>query len=188
MNKKILLFLLTIVTLFTITGCGNSNDNSNKESEDNGNTIESNYKTYECRYSKDDNAEGKRYLIKYIFELNDKNEIEVYTLINGFSNYGSETDGYKEFCNGLKDNKQTDLLEKYKDAVAMKVVCDENNNYEAYTVKEYQVKKIKDINDFSAIYKFLEPYIKNDGTFDLEKFKNYLNTDSLKAGNYTCNY
>ena len=31
-------------------------------------------KTYECRYSKDDTAEGKRYLTKYLIELNDKKE------------------------------------------------------------------------------------------------------------------
>ena len=96
--------------------------------------------------------------------------------------------GYKEYCNGLKDNKQKDLLEKYKDIVDMKVVCDSKNNYEAYVLKEYQVKKIKDIDDFNSIYKFLEPYIKEDGTFDLESWKNYFNTDSLKAGKYSCDF
>ena len=179
MSKKLFLSLLIVVMLFTITGCGKT---------DEAGGTKSNYKSYECRYSKDDNAEGKRYLTKYIVELNDKNELEVYTLISGFSNYGSETDGYKEFCNGLKDNKQTDLLEKYKDAVAMKVVCDEKNNYEAYALKEYQVKKIKDIDEFSSIYKSLETFIKEDGSFDLDAWKNYFNTNSLKAGNYTCDY
>lgn len=181
MKKKILLSLIIVVALFTITGCGNS------ENKQNGNSSSKN-KTYECRYSKDDDAEGKRYLTKYLIELNDKNEAEVYTLITGFSNYGSETDGYKEYCNGLKDNKQKDLLEKYKDIVDMKVVCDSKNNYEAYVLKEYQVKKIKDIDDFNSIYKFLEPYIKEDGTFDLESWKNYFNTDSLKAGKYSCDF
>ena len=176
MNKKIVLSILILIALFTITGCGNTNESKSKN------------KTYECRYSKDDNTEGKRYLTKYIVELNDKNELEVYTLITGFSNYGSETDGYKEFCKGLEDNKQTDLLEKYKDAVSMKVVCDNNNNYEAYAQKEYKIKKIKDIEDFSSIYKSLETYMKEDGTFDLDAWKNYFDTDSLKAGNYTCNF
>ena len=177
--KKIFICLLALLAIFTVTGCDKSDVNKETKSKN---------KVYECRYSKDDNTEGKRYLTRYLIELNDKNEAEVYTLITGFSNYGSETDGYKDFCNGLKDNIQTDLLEKYKDAVAMKVVCDENNNYEAYALKEYQVKKIKDISDFSSIYKFLEPYIKDDGTFDLNGFKNYFNTDSLKAGNYTCDF
>ena len=176
--KKIIISLLAIVLVFTLVGCNKSETSGTK----------SNNKSYECRYSKDDNAEGKRYLTKYIIELNDKNEAEVYTLISGFSNYGSETDGYKDFCNGLKDNIQKDLLEKYKGVVAMKVVCDEKNNYEAYALKEYQIKKIKDINDFSTIYKFLEPYIKDDGTFDLEGWKNYFNVDSLKSGNYSCNF
>ena len=176
MNKKIVLSIFILIALFTITGCGNSNESR------------SNNKTYECRYSKDDNTEGKRYLTKYIVELNNKNELEVYTLISGFSNYGSETDGYKEFCKGLEDNKQTDLLEKYKDVVSMKVVCDNKNNYEAYAQKEYKVKKIKDIEDFSSIYKSLEAYMKEDGTFDLDAWKNYFDTDSLKAGNYTCNF
>ena len=176
MKKKILLSILVLLALFIVTGC-------------NGNKIgKSNYKSYECRYSKDDNAEGKRYLTKYIIELNDKNEAEVYTLISGFSNYGSKTDGYNEFCNGLKDNMQKDLLEKYKDAVSMKIVCDEKNNYEAYALKEYQVKKIKDIDELSSVYKSLETYIKEDGTFDLDAWKNYFNTDSLKAGNYSCNF
>lgn len=175
--KKVFLSLIAIVMLFVVTGCGNGST-----------TAKSNNKTYECRYSKDDNAEGKRYLTKYIIELNNKNEAEVYTLISGFSNYGSETDGYKVFCNGLKDNKQKDLLEKYKDAVSMKVVCDEKNNYEAYALKEYKIKKIKDIDEFSSVYKSLATYIKSDGTFDLEGWKNYFNTDSLKAGNYTCNF
>ena len=178
MKKKILLSLFIFLSLFIITGCESKISNSKK----------SNYKSYECRYSKDDNAEGKRYLTKYIIELNDKNEAEVYTLITGFSNYGSKTDGYNEFCNGLKDNLQKDLLEKYKDSIAMKIVCDEENNYQAYTLKEYQVKKIKDIDDLSSIYKFLEPYIKDDGTFDLDAWKEYFNTDSLKAGNYTCDF
>ena len=176
--KKIIISLLAIVLVFTLVGCNKSETSGTK----------SNNKSYECRYSKDDNAEGKRYLTKYIIELNDKNEAEVYTLISGFSNYGSETDGYKDFCNGLKDNIQKDLLEKYKDVVSMKVVCDEKNNYEAYVQKEYKIKKIKDIDEFKSINKFLDPYIKSDGTFDLEGFKNYFNIDSLKKGNYTCNY
>ena len=179
MKKKMILSLLVIVALFVITGCEDSDKNK---------TIKSNNKTYECRYSKDDNAEGKRYLTKYIIELNDKNEAEVYTLITGFSNYGSETEGYQEYCKGLKDNLQKDLLEKYKEAVSMKIVCDEKNNYEVYALKEYKVKKIKDIDELSSIYKFLETYFKEDGTFDLEAWKNYFDTDSLKAGNYTCNY
>ena len=178
MKKKIFLSLLLIVAVFTITGCDKSDIVTKK----------SGYKTYECRYSKDDNAEGKRYLTKYIIELNDKNEAEVYTLITGFSNYGSETDGYKEFCDGLKNNKQEDLLKKYKDVVSMKVVCDKENNYEAYVEKEYKVKKIKDIDEFSSINKYLSAFIKDDGTFDLDSWKNYFNTDSLKAGNYTCNF
>ena len=175
--KKIVLLSILVVALFTITGCGKSEESKKSYN-----------KSYECRYSKDDNAEGKRYLTKYTIELNDKGEAEVYSLITGFSNYGSETDGYKEFCNGLKDNKQDDLLDKYKDAVSMKVVCDEKNNYEAYALKEYQVKKIKDIDEFSKIYKDLETYMKADGTFDLNAWKNYFNTDSLKAGNYTCDF
>ena len=179
MKKKLLLCLLALLMVFTITGCGNSNESNGTKSKN---------KIYECRYSKDDNTEGKRYLTRYLMELNDKNEVEVYTLITGFSNYGSETDGYKEFCNGLKNNIQQDLLDKYKDAVAMKVVCDEKNNYEAYALKEYQVKKIKDISEFSAVYKSLETYMKDDGTFDLNAWKNYFNTDSLKAGNYTCDF
>ena len=83
---------------------------------------------------------------------------------------------------------QKDLLEKYKDAVSMKIVCDEKNNYEAYALKEYQVKKIKDIDELSSVYKSLETYIKEDGTFDLDAWKNYFNTNSLKAGNYSCNF
>ena len=179
MKKKLFLSLLILVVLFTITGCGKSSDSMVAKSKN---------KTYECRYSKDDNADGKRYLTKYIIELNNKKEAEVFTLISGFSNYGSETDGYKEFCKGLKDNKQNALLEKYKDAVSMKVVCDEKNNYEAYAVKKYKIKKIKELNEFSRIYNSLEPYIKSDGTFDLEGWKNYFNTDSLKAGNYSCDF
>lgn len=178
MKKKIFISLFAIVALFTFTGC---NKDSNK-------TAKSNYKSYECKYSKDENTEGKRYLTKYVIKLNNKNEAEVYTLTTGFSNYGSETDGYKDLCKSLKENKQTDLLEKYKDVVSMNVVCDKKNNYEVYAEKTYQIKKIKDITDFSNIYKFLEPYIKDDGTFDLDGWKNYFNTDSLKAGNYTCNF
>ena len=178
MKNKIFLSLLALIMVFTITGCGKNANNITK----------SNYKSYECRYSKDDNAEGKRYLTKYRIELNDKKELEVYTLITGFSNYGSKTDGYNEFCNGLKDNIQKDLLKKYKSSVYIKVVCDNKNNYQAYVQKEYKVKKIKNIDEFSTIYKFLSSYIKDDGTFDLDAWKNYFNTDSLKAGNYTCNF
>ena len=178
MKKKILLCLLVLIALITITGCSNSNNKAKK----------SNNKIYECRYSKDDNTKGKRYLTKHIIELNNKNEAEVYTLITGFSNYGSETDGYKKFCEGLKNNKQEELLEKYKDSVSMEIICDKKNNYEAYVLKEYKIKKIKEIDDFSTIYKFIKPYIKDDGTFDLEAWKHYFNTDSLKAGNYTCDF
>ena len=179
MKRKVLFSFFIILTLFTLNGCGKSDEKKETKSTN---------KIYECRYSKDDNAEGKRYLTKYLIELNDKNEAEVYTLITGFSNYGSKTDGYNEFCKGLKDNKQNDLLEKYKGIVDMKVVCDEKNNYEAYVLKEYQIKKIKDINELSTIYKFLEPHIKDDGTFDLEGWKNYFNIDPLKAGKYSCNF
>ena len=177
MKKKIFLSLLVLVMLFTITGCGSK-----------GNIANSNNKIYECRYNKDDNKEGKRYLTKYIIELNNKDEAEVYTLTTGFSNYGSKTEGYTEFCNGLKDNKQKNLLEKYKDSVSMKVVCNEENNYQAYVSKTYQIKKIKNIDEFSSVYKFLSTYIKDDGTFDLDSWKNYFNTDSLKSGNYLCNF
>ena len=179
MKKKLVLSIFILISLLTITGCDKDNETKNTKSKNN---------TYECRYSKDDNTEGKRYLTKYIIELNNKKELEVYTLITGFSNYGSETDGYKEFCNGLKENQQKDLLEKYKDVVSMKVVCDEKNNYEAYVIKEYKVQKIKDIEELSTIYKSLEPYMKEDGTFDLESWKNYFDTDSLKAGNYSCDF
>ena len=178
MKKKLILSLLVMISLLIVTAC------TNNDTKD----IKINYKSYECRYNKDDNTEGKRYLTKYIIELNDKNEAEVYTLISGFSNYGSETDGYNEFCNGLNNNSQNNLLEKYKDAVSMKVVCDEKNNYEAYAIKEYKIKKIKDLNEFSSIYRFLSPYINDDGTFNLEGWKNYFNTDSLKAGNYSCDF
>lgn len=175
MKKRIIFSLVIVLSLFIITGCS---ENSSK----------SNHKSYTCEYTKDKNDEGKRYLTKYIIELNDKNELEVYTLITGFYNYGSKTEGYTEFCKGLEDNKQTDLLEKYKDSVSMKVVCDEKNNYEAYIQKEYQVKKIKDIEDFSSVYKLLETHIKDDGTFDLDSWKNYFDTDSPKSGNYTCDF
>ena len=53
MKKKIILSLLVIVALFTITGCGKSDETKETKSKN---------KTYECRYSKDDTAEGKRYL------------------------------------------------------------------------------------------------------------------------------
>ena len=178
MKKRILLSIFVLIAVFVVTGCNKSNNKLSKSS----------YKSYECRYSKDDNIDSKRYLTKYIVELNDKNEAEVYSLITGFSNYGSKTEGYNDFCNGLKNNIQKDLLEKYKDAVSMKIVCDEKNNYEAYVLKEYQVKKIKDIEELKSVYKFIETYIKSDGTFDLDAWKNYFNTDSLKAGNYTCNF
>ena len=179
MRKKIfLLSLLVIGGLVLFTGCDNTDNKTNS----------SKYKSYECRYSKDDNDDGKRYLTKYIIELNDKNEPLVYKLIAGFYNYGSKTEGYNDFCNGLKDNVQKDLLEKYKDAVSMDIVCDDKNNYEAYTIKEYQINKIKDIDEFSGIYDFLKSYIKDDGTFDLDAWKNYFNTDSLKAGNYSCDF
>lgn len=183
MKKKLITGLFVFALLFTVTGCGNNDEKESKINEKN--KIG---KLYECRYSKDDNAEGKRYLTKYEVFLNNKNESTTYTIISGFSNYGSETDGYKDFCNSLKDNKQDDLLEKYKDSVNMEVVCDEENNYEAYVSKTYQIKKIKDISDFSKVYESIKPYIKDDGTFDLDAWKNYFDTDSLKAGNYTCNF
>ena len=179
--KKILLSLLSLLMVFALVGCENENENESTGTK-------SNYKSYECRYNKDDNAEGKRYLTRYIIELNSKNEAEIFTLITGYSNYGSASEGYNEFCDGLKKSESNPLLEKYKDAVAYKVVCDEKNNYEAYAIKEYQVKKIKDINEFSKIYKDLEIYIKEDGTFDLDAWKNYFNTNSLKAGNYSCDF
>ena len=186
MKRKMILSLFILLTVCVITGC-------DKEKTEVSNNIEekkTSNKTYECRYSKDDNAEGKRYLTKYTMELNDKNEAEVLTIITGFSNYGSETQGYKEYCDGLEKsyNNSKTLLDKYKDTVDMKIVCDEKNNYEAYAVKEYKVKKIKDLNEFSAVYKSIRPYIKSDGTFDLEAWKKYFDTDSLKAGNYTCNF
>ncbi len=53
MKRKILLSLIVIVALFTITGCGKSDETKETKSKN---------KTYECRYSKDDTAEGKRYL------------------------------------------------------------------------------------------------------------------------------
>ena len=60
--------------------------------------------------------------------------------------------------------------------------------YEVIDARMPYSSKIKDIADFNSIYKFLEPYIKEDGTFDLESWKNYFNTDSLKAGKYSCDF
>lgn len=179
MKKRIFLFIFVIVVFFVVTGCDKEKNKKDKKT---------NYKSYVCKYTKDENYDGKRYLTKYIIELNSKKEAEIYTVITGFYNYGSKTDGYNEFCNGLKDNIPKDTLEKYKDAVDMKVVCDDKNNYEAYVLKEYQVKKIKDIEEFSTVYNLLADNIKKDGSFDLDAWKNYFNTDSLKAGNYTCDF
>ena len=179
MNKKIVFGLLIIIMIFMVSGC--SDKNIAKETKKQN-------KTYECRYSKDDNKDEKRFLTKYIVELNDKDELEVYTVLSGFSNYKSETDGYKEFCDGLKSKMQKDLLEKYKDAISMEVVCDKKNNYEVYALKKYNVKKIKDIEEFSSVYNSIKTHIKENGKFDLDSWKNYFDTDSLKKGNYTCNF
>ena len=62
------------------------------------------------------------------------------------------------------------------------------NELSELVLKEYQVKKIKDIDEFSKISKELESYTKDDGTFDLKAWKNYFDTDSLKAGNYSCDF
>ena len=169
MKKKIILSLLVIVALFGIVGCKGNN------------------KVYTCKNK--DNSDGKRYLTAYSIELNSKNEAVKYSLKDGFGNYGDNKDGFNSYCDGLKSayDKNKSTIEKYKDAVNMEVVCDDKK-MEAYYTISYNLDVTKDIEDYKKINEEVAKYNKDDGTFDLEAWKNYFNTDSLKAGNYTCDF
>ena len=179
MKKKILICLLVLVGLFTITGCG-----KNGESSSNANSKN---KTYTCKNTS--NSSGLKYLTLYTIELNSKNEPAKYSIKDGFGNYGDDIESFNNYCDGLKKAKERNKenLEKYKNTGSMDVVCD-NKNMEVYYVMTYNLDVIKDIEDYKNISNEIAKYTKADGTFDLDTWKNYFNTDSLKAGNYTCDF
>ena len=171
MKKKILLSLLIVVALFTITGCGN------KEEKSNNNGPTSNNKTYKCEYSvKND---GMQTIDEYIIELDSNRKAVTYSQITGYENASDSF--YKSFCDGIK------AKEENHDYLKMTATCDDSSK-KAISTKVYSVSKIRDMSEFSKINEFLNNFTKEDGTFDLDAFKNYFNTDSLKAGKYTCNF
>ena len=108
---------------------------------------------------------------------------------DGFGNYGDDIESFNNYCDGLKKAKERnkEKLEKYKNTGSMDIVCD-NKNMEVYYVMTYNLDAIKGIEDYKNINNGIAKYTKEDGTFDLDAWKNYFNTDSLKAGNYTCDF
>ena len=64
------------------------------------------------------------------------------------------------------------------------VLPDEIINDDEVYQKSDLIYVAKEYGDFYL----LQDYLKEDGTFDLEAWKNYFDTDSLKAGNYICGY
>lgn len=169
MNKKIFLSLLALVMVFSVTGCGNENKINNESSSKN--------KTYKCEYSVKSN--DMQTIDEYIIEIDNSGKAVKYSQVTGYEN---ATDSfYESFCDGIKKKE-----EKY-DYYTLTASCDKSKN-KAIATKVYDVLKIKDIEELSAINKFLNDFTNEDGTFNLNLFKDYFNTDSLKKGNYTCNF
>ena len=167
MKKNVLLGLLIISGLLLVTGCGFKN------------------KVYECKYTKQDT--GKQTIAARRFEVNNKNEIVFYELVTGFSNYGSETDGYKSYCDEMKNALENDKVKQYADSLKVSYVCNSDNNYQAVLTARYDVNKIKDIEDFKNITEYINKYKNEDQTFDKDKWKQSFFEDYYE-GNYTCNF
>ena len=179
MKKKLLLGLLVLIGLVTITACGKKGEFSFKS--------ESRNNTYTCKNTSE--SSGFKYLTSYTIELNSKNEPVKYSMKDGFGNYGDDVESFNNYCDGLKKSKENnkEKIEKYKNAGTMDVVCDDKN-MDAYYVMTYNLDVIKDIDDYKNVNNEISKYTKADGTFDLDAWKNYFNTDSLKKGKYTCDF
>lgn len=171
MKKKILLSILILIGLVTITGCGN-----NEKKLNNNESITKN-KTYKCEYSvKND---GMQTIDEYIIELDSSDKVVTYSQITGYENATDKF--YKDFCDGIKAKEESHDYFKFT------AECDNSKN-KAISTKVYDISKISEMSEFSGINTFLNRFTKEDGTFDLDEFKNYFDTDSLKTGKYTCDF
>ena len=167
--KKIIIILIIGIL---ITGCSTIRI---KERKDN---------TYKC--SLISTNEGIKKISEFSIILNKRKEPITYIIKGGYKNYKEKQKEYNNMCDTLKSDIKKESLEKYKNKLEIKVICNSNNNNQVYIKKAYQIKEIKDIKDLNNINNYIKNYTNEDKTFNLKKWKEsfYINTNN----NYICNF
>ena len=161
MKKKLLLSLFIIVALFTITGCEKKVEIDDKITSLSGPTCtqKNSYQTLE--YIADiQNDELKAIDIKTTFEYTD-------------------ADKYKSTCdNNKKEEKEVNAKNIY---VKYRVTCDEKKQTVSIE-KIYDTEKSMAEPSIKNMLSYVYKYIKDDGKFDLEGWKE----SNIKDG-FSCN-
>ncbi len=155
MKKKVLLGLVVIVGLFTITGCGNSENNG-----DSG-KLKSSNKIITCT---DKNASGTTWSV----EVNKNGKLLYVTQV---SKYKPNSD-YEGTCKSFTESVKREN-EKGYDFRTSEIVCDDENQTTIVT-RKYDVEKNTEKIDIERTMSFID----ENGKFDIERWKETKKPDS----------
>ena len=154
MKKEILSSLLVIVALFTITGCGNSSKNDDKQSLGN--------KIITCT---DKSASGTTWSVEL-----DKNNKLLY--VTKKSIYKPEEGKYEEYCQSFTDTVKSENDKGY-DFRTSEIECDDENQKTIIT-RKWDVEKNTEKLDIEKIMSFVD----DNGKFDIDGWKDTKKEDS----------
>ena len=179
--KKIYYLTFILLLIVVLEGCSKPS-----KKEETGDEKDDKGKVFTCKNT--EKTTGLKSLSSYTIEVNDDNVPIKYIMITGYGNYGEDIASYEKFCSGLKEGlaKQTEI-DEYKEVAQIEITCDDKK-LEAYATKTYQLEGIKNIEYFQAINEYIEEYIKEDGTFNAEEWKNFYMTDPVYQEKFTCNF
>ena len=179
MKKKILLSILMIAALFTITGCGNKEEN--KENNNNGsntNQVKENTKSYTC-ISEGEAGDGGEAITKLVVYLDKDNYIVEHRIINDYTFKTKEM--YESSRNATKNN--IDIHNKSKDAKSYKWEFEsDDEKLHTLSTRIYDMSGIRDSQ--GKTYDSIYNYFNEDGTYNIEGWMSY-NREKLHGG-YTC--
>ena len=147
MKKKIILSLLIVLALFTITGCGKSNDNENNSA----NSIEKNDVAYV-------EIGNDKYKLQSKSELKDLHYLENYVDFN---------------TDRVGNTKMMSFNYEGKFSFEVRVNCEEEHSYDEVKTRlsEYE-EKTKKINGITYLYYEYKNNIGDDAHYYLYEYNN----------------
>ena len=170
MKKKMFLIIITLIMVFTITGCGN------KDSK--GTPIKANTTSYTCIYD-GEAGDGGKSITKLVVYLDKNNYIVEHRIINEYTFITKEM--YESSKNATKNNIK--IHEESKDSSSYKWEF-ESDDEKLYTLSTriYDMSGVRDSQ--GKKYDSLYNYFNADGTYNVEGWMTY-NREKINGG-YTC--
>lgn len=158
MKKKVLLSLLVVVTLISLTGCGNNNKVE---------TILSCSKDFTLFHSKQ-HIENKIYLDK-------SNKLIDYEYIESYTDFDSDNE-YNSICDGSKDEAENNT--KIYPYLTQTSECFTNPR-KVTIYNKYDLSKVTSKNNLEG--KNMREFLNDEYILDIENYKN-----TLTNKGYTC--